>query len=147
MDTSVWALGGDRARNVHSPPCPHCHPLCPQASAFVLGKAWPAPNYSSSSPPSSRTSPWPAPWPLRTSTSHPGRAGWAECPHLQDPVPAPPKKLREGGPGIPGSCASPPLWRRAPCPAASLPPLRDVLDTCLFPLLTCLPRRNVLSAA
>jgi hypothetical protein len=53
-------------------------PLFPQGSAFVLVKALPAMSCSFSSPPSSRISPWPAPWPLRTSISHPERMVWAE---------------------------------------------------------------------
>lgn len=75
---SVSGMGG--GKECLFAPHPHWCPLCPQGSAFVLVKALPATSYSSSSPPSSSNSQWPARWLLRTSTSHPGRVVWANCP-------------------------------------------------------------------
>lgn len=73
-------MGRERAKAVHWLRAHTGDLLCPQGSAFVSGKASPAWSYFSSSPPSSRTSLWPAPSPLRTLTSPPGRVVWAECP-------------------------------------------------------------------
>uniref|UniRef100_A0A5F9D7J2 Cytochrome P450 n=1 Tax=Oryctolagus cuniculus TaxID=9986 RepID=A0A5F9D7J2_RABIT len=54
--------------------------VIPKGSAFVWAKASRGPSCSSSSPPSCRTSPSPAPCLPRTSTSLPGRVAWATCP-------------------------------------------------------------------
>lgn len=70
----------ERARNMHWLCAQAGDLVCPQGSASVLVKALPVWNYSSFSPPFSRTSPWPALWPLKTSTSHPRRSVWAKCP-------------------------------------------------------------------
>ena len=109
--------------------------LSSQGSVSVLAKASPAPNYSSSSPPSSRTSPWPALWPLRTSTLLPRRVGWATCPQNTRSGSCPVKGAEGRRLRMPGSYASPPLQRMVPEPSpcllasgqavlwASIPPL------------------------
>lgn len=91
MDTDVWTLECDRSKNVHLPHALIGDPLCPQASAFVLVKALLTLNYSYSSPPSSRTSPWPAPWPLRTSTALHGAVVWANYSQCTRPASCPTK--------------------------------------------------------
>ena len=87
--------------------------LSPQGSVSVLAKALPALNYSSSSPPSSRTSPWPPLWPLRTLTLLPGRVGWAKCPRTTRSSSCPVKEVEGRWSRIPGSRVSPPLQRMA----------------------------------
>lgn len=105
--------------------------LCPQESAFVLAKVSPVRNYSSSSPPSSRISPWPVPWPLRTLTLHPGSVEWASCPQCTRSDSCPAEDRKEGEQRIPGS-------RSIPTSAGMLPDsthvlhLRDLLQASLL---------------
>ena len=117
MDRGVWVLGCDRAKNVHAS-CVHIVNFC-----SVLVKALLAQIYSSSSPSPSRTSPWPVPWSLRTSTRLSRRVEWAKCPQSTRSSSCPVKEAEGRWSRIPGSCVSPPLQRVAaglsPCLPAS----------------------------
>ena len=145
MDRGVWALGCDRAQNVHAS-CAHIVNVY-----SVLVKASPAWIYCSSSPSPSRTSPWPTPWPPRTSTRLPRRVEWVKCPQATRSSSCPVREAEGRRSRIPGSCVSPPLERMpaglSPClPASeepvlwfSIPPLHGWhlhgKVPCAFPLL------------
>lgn len=138
-DQLQWTqLSGLWAKNMHALRVIHTGvPLCPQESVFVLVKASPARNYSSSSPPSCRTSLWPAPWPLRTLTSPPRRMEWARCPQHTRSASCPAEGIEGKGSKDSRAMKYPYLCRECPLTLHVL----LIRETCYkpvsFPLLGC----------
>lgn len=80
-----------------------------------------------------RTSPWPAPWPLRTLISHPRRVVWAKYPRCTRSASCPALPgLRKVVEGFQGHEVSSPLQRMVPDSLHVFLPLRDLMQACIL---------------